>query len=435
MGRAYPGRRSRSLGLALVAALAWTVPSTALVVSEDDYVLAADQVVDDDLVVTGDGARIAGRVRGDLVAAGDELLVEGTIEGDLLFAGRNLILKGRVADDLRAAGFGARVAEGAVVGDDAYFAGFGLEALPGSRIGGDVVVRGRQALLAGSVGGGVDAQVSALALEGPIGGSVQGAVSGGDAPRFLFLIDSALDLRDVTPGFSVADGLHVLGDLQLAAPGEPDLADEQVAGTVQIERKRRPGSEGGSVDWLTLPRRAITIALVAALLSFTGGSWLGRQAQRARREPLASLAWGAALALGVGMLAAGLGLAVGLLNAVAGAVTLGGLSPAILGVGLLLEGALLAPAGILAAYVAPAVVSVALGRLALERFQPDWLEPPWRVLVTGAVLYALAISLPWLGSALGVAGALLGLGALALGGKRLFAGETEEFKESAAAPS
>lgn len=62
----------------------------------DTVVIGADEVIEDDLFVTGGTVTIDGIVRGDLFATGETVTVNGQVEGSLLISGRTLVLDGTV---------------------------------------------------------------------------------------------------------------------------------------------------------------------------------------------------------------------------------------------------------------------------------------------------------------------------------------------------
>lgn len=402
------------------------------------YVLEAGERVEDDLVITGDAARIEGTVVGDVVMTGGKLVIEGAVTGDVLFAGQSLELTGEVGDDLRFAGYALRVGPEGRVGDDLGFAGYSLESAAGSEIGGDVASAGYQTRLAGVVSGGARLEGSAVEIAGIILGDVDARASGGPRPRFLdFFFGAPFDLPDAAPGFGLGESARIGGGLAVRAPQDPGV-DDQVGGAVDFERidadGRAADGSGGFVAALgRMLSRAITLGVVAALLLWLAPETTARLAARVRREPLPCLGWGAAVALGVVGIAAGLAAAIWLLDAIAGSLTLGGLTPAIVAIGVLGEALVLTPFGVAASTVAPAIVALVVGRLALERAAPGWLDARWREVLAAALVTALACELPWIGGAIAVAIVLLGVGTLALGARRLFTGEDEDAVEGAAA--
>jgi cytoskeletal protein CcmA (bactofilin family) len=103
----------------------------------DVVIIAAGDVIEDDLYVAAGEFTLDGTVKGDLVVVGSTVTINGTVEGDLTAAGQSVIVNGSVEDDARIAGFALTVQGD--VSDDVIAAGFSLEGREGSSVGGDVL--------------------------------------------------------------------------------------------------------------------------------------------------------------------------------------------------------------------------------------------------------------------------------------------------------
>ncbi len=137
------------------------------------------EVINDDLIVSGDDLRIAGRVNGDVIAAGNTVRVTGPVTGSVMAAGSEVEVSGKVTGSVRAAG-GKVVLRGpvgrnaALAGGEVTFAREGrvardLHAAGGTlKLDGSVLrsltAAGGRAELGGSVGGGVSFEGNALSL-------------------------------------------------------------------------------------------------------------------------------------------------------------------------------------------------------------------------------------------------------------------------------
>jgi hypothetical protein len=111
-----------------------------------------------------------------------------------------------------------------------------------------------------------------------------------------------------------------------------------------------------------------------------------------------------------------------LLAIVFGLVTLGGLIPAIISIGVLTDAVLAVAFLISVYYLAPVVVSFLGGRMLLGRFQPDRASGRVLPLVIGIALYVILRAIPILGAIVAVVVVLLGLGALSIWGWRTVRG-------------
>jgi len=155
------------LGLVLFLGLA-AAPTARALEFDDDGVIPADVVVDDDVFISNDTVRVDGDVNGDLVASAFDVTINGTVGGNLIvnasklvvngpvggsvfFSGRTLQLDAPVAGSVYAVGAEVIMAEEARLDYNAYFAGFSFEMNSGAQIGRDLRIVGYQVLLNGRV--------------------------------------------------------------------------------------------------------------------------------------------------------------------------------------------------------------------------------------------------------------------------------------------
>ncbi len=185
--------------------------------SAEKFVLAADEVVADDLVVMGGDIDIKGTVDGDLVAFGGNIVVSGDVTGDVLIAGGTIKVTGDVADD--AVLGGGEVEIFSDVGDN-------LLAASGSfKMGEDSSV-GRDAIIAASDVGVYGDILRNLLVHGPIveiGGSVLGdvVIDSDGAPQILAGAEIAGDVNYTCEYDIVVDeGASIAGNVNKKIPDE-----------------------------------------------------------------------------------------------------------------------------------------------------------------------------------------------------------------------
>jgi hypothetical protein len=65
-------------------------------------------------------------------------------------------------------------------------------------------------------------------------------------------------------------------------------------------------------------------------------------------------------------------------------------------------------------YLSKLVASFLVGRLILERIKPEWAESRYWPMVLGVILFAILVSIPYVGWLIGTLAMLFGLGALFL---------------------
>ena len=158
--------------LPVLMASSLSVPVYAAVKSDDVTIVAADEVIDDDLFAAGSEVIIEGTVNGDLYAFANRISVHGTINGDVIAAGNTIEIRGSVRDDLRLAGSSILLV-GAVIGDSVSVAGNDAAIDSSTTIGGGLLFGGSSLSLDGSVGRGIMAGGQSARLDGPVGKTVR----------------------------------------------------------------------------------------------------------------------------------------------------------------------------------------------------------------------------------------------------------------------
>jgi cytoskeletal protein CcmA (bactofilin family) len=160
----------RWLWLFLLPAL--VVPATATVFRSGGTVtIPAEQVIDDDLVVSGGEVRMNGRVTGDLVVAGGDVQVAGPVGGNLIVAAGDVQVSGPVGGSVYAAS--GDVELNAPVARNVLAAGGTVVLGEAATVGRDVSVSGGEVTVRSSIGRHLRANAGTLAL-------AEGAVVGGN---------------------------------------------------------------------------------------------------------------------------------------------------------------------------------------------------------------------------------------------------------------
>lgn len=398
-------RRFALLGLiAALAALALVSGALAAEVKSGDiYRLEAGQVVEDDLIVSGNEIYIDGTVKGDLVAVGSYVEVNGTIEGDLMAAAAEVRINGTVTDDVRAAGAGVIVT--GKIGDDLFAAAGGGEGSAAfSSIGGRQVHQGLEIGRDAVIGGGAYLGAGAARVDGSVAEdlnagagtlSLAGTVGG----------DANLDVSALT----VADGARVEGMLTYSTASEGSIP-AQAAGQVRYE----PPPPAQPTD----PGPGLVGGLVRLLLTLAGFALVGwlivRFAPRLVRAPAQALAARPGQAGLYGLLAAVLLFIIPILSGLVliAILVFWGWLPALMFF-LFLTAAL-----VLAWTLSPLVTGLWLGRWLLEatgRTGGDFLA-----LAVGATLIVLLGFVPWVGWLVYLASFLLALGGAVLSRRGAF---------------
>lgn len=417
---------------------------------DDDGFIGANEVISDDVILSGGQVTMEGTINGNLIAMGEDIEISGIVNGDVLawggrvtisgrvngnvFAGAQLIaVSGPVQASLYAVGQLLKLEAPAEVEHNLMFAGLSFEQTAGAKIGRDVLTAGMQVWLAGEVGRDVTVSVDRLSLEGKVGRNVRAEVSAPskDEAADSRLLDWIARVSEMPITFKPG-GLRVSADAQiggkLAYTSSVDQAANILAqpegGVEYTYKPEETTQEQPKITILVNPLhwglgqiRALTTLLILGAL----GIWLfpaalTRSAEGVQAKPWRALAWGfVVLVVGYAALviAAGLIFVLGLVFAV---VTFGELTATVWGIGF----ALLALMGnifnLLVAHISKLVVAYALGRLILRRGSLATASQCFWALVLGIVVYQIPRSLldivPCVGPLVGFIVTLFGLGAL-----------------------
>jgi len=393
------------LGLLLLVAATAGLAQAATFRAGDRVVVAADEVLADDLYATGSTVEILGRVEGDVVAAGATVTVSGEVTGDLIASASTVRVDGRVGDDARLAGGLVRV--DGTVDDDLVGAGASIELGPGATVGGDLAAAAGQVLVDGVIAGDARLGAGAVELRGDVEGTLHAEVGGRQGPSPTFWPGVPDELERVADGFTFGPDARVGGDLTIVAPGEPPVDAERVGGRYAFEPDPGPAPRSWAVR---IVERYLLLLLVGAAIWAFAPRWTAGSADRVAGAPGSSGLLGAATLIGAPLALALFLALLGGVAAVAALADLPGLSVGLVFVGLAVALVLAALLGLGLAVVAPAVVGLTVGRWLLSRSQAG-AATGLGALALGLLLVALATWLPVVGALAGLLVAALGIGA------------------------
>ena len=400
----------------------------------DNVVIAADEVIDDDLYVGAGTFTLDGTVKGDLVVFGGTITINGTVEGDLLAVGQAVIINGAVEDDVRASGAAITVSSGATIGDDLVGGAYSLEMANGSQAGGDLLFGGFQALLAGDIAGDVKVAANSVAITGSVGGDVEAEVgeagAGPSFSPFMFMPDmpqlpTVPGGLSIGPNASIGGKLSYTGPVEIEAPAgiETEYTTPAVAPGDEVEEA--PSVAQRILNWvLDLIRSFISLLIVGLLVVWLAPKCVKQFVDILEEKPLPSLGWGVAaiFAIPIALL-----ITVGFSAALAvifGVLTFGDLSATSILIGLYLGFSIFLVAYLMAVWGAKIIVSVWLGRLIAQRSSTTLEQSKIWPFLIGMVIVILLTAIPLLGGLIGFVITLLGLGALGLWLWQAYKGET-----------
>jgi hypothetical protein len=372
----------------------------------DTIIIPENEVIDDDLFISGNRVEVNGTIRGDLFASGSYVTVNGTVEGSLFITGQTLVANGPVGGSLYSGGYALTIADGATIGRNTFFGGFSLDTEAESAVGRSLYAGGYQMVLNGQVADDVQVGSGALEVNGIVGGNVSGEVSPAEetAPSFFM------------PSFP--------GAVPILPPGLRISTGAEIGGLIDVvETPITPPDEGGGRSLIfrlgsALGVRAgefITLLIVGGLLLRFWPASLEQPVAEARERPLPSAGWGclvtAIVLVGIPLLA----LIIFLVAALGGLVTFGQLFNDLLSLGAASLGLFITVFTFVVSVVTKAVVAFLVGRLILQAAASQLEAGGWHnfaALALGALIYEILRAVPLFGWLIAVIVTLIGLGAI-----------------------
>ena len=387
--------------------------------------LPAGQVIDDDVIISGDNVVIDGTVNGDLLAFGSNVKVNGVVKGSLVAAGQTIEVNGDISGSIYAGSSSMILGEKAKIGRNVYYGGFGLESRPGSEIGRDLAMGGYQAVLSGNVARDVYVALGALHLNGTVGRDVYAQVGAPNRgfegmPFFSFPGSPAM----VAAGLHVGNEAKIGGKLTYTSEARQESAvNAQPAGGIVYQTpvpaktpEQKPQPQKIVFDaghwFLARLREFVTLLVLGGLALWLIPNYFTRWVNLAKSKPVPSAGWGF-LSLVVGYCGVVmLGLSILALAIFLGVITLGGLSGTVFGVGFSTLGLAFTVFSLCVSYGSKLVVAYLVGKLVIEKtFPQSTVHRVWP-LVLGTVIYILIRSIPFLGWLIGFLVTIIGLGAI-----------------------
>jgi len=374
--------------------------------SGDNVVIGAEEVIDDDLFVSGGRVEVNGTVRGDLLAAGAEVIVNGDVEGSLAIAGQTLVVNGTIGGSVYGGAYSLSIGPEAEVGRNVYFGGFSLMTESGSTIGRSLYTGTYQTIHNGEVANNVEVGSAALEINGRVGGDVRGEVADPEAttrPVFMPGFPGAVAIID--PGLRVSNQAEIGGDVDVTVT---QVDEDGAAGTLAFALETTLRQRLGEFIALLIVG-GILLRFWPGLMRRAGAETQARPLPSAGRGCLATLLFFVAVPGAIIVLIA--------LTFLGGVVTFGQLSGTILGLGATALGFAIATFLFVLTIVTKAVVAFWGGRLLLARLSPQ-MQPGWQTdflaLVLGALIYEILRAIPLVGWLIAIVVMIVGLGAIYL---------------------
>ncbi len=414
--------------LFLVFTLGFGVATTAKAVEfDEDGIVEANEVIDDDLFIGGDTVEINGTVNGDVIAFGSVVKVNGIVNGSLVTGAQSILVNGKVDGSVYASSSTITLGSEAEIGRNLYYGGFNLSAESGSIVEKDLLVGAYQALLSGHVGRDVRAGVGALEINGFVGNDVYAEVAGPAEGQQTYFFPGAPGVETLVPsGIRISKDAEIGGSLEYKSSADQSAAIEiSPAGGItfeydpELDPQYDPDEIGEIsssalvISWLVKQVRVfITLMLLGGLIVWQVPALLNKVGEKVERESMPSLGWGLVSVLIVYL---GAFIVAGLIIAGAiffGVITLGELSRVILTVGFSSLALIMAAFGLLVSYGSKILVAYMVGKLLIRWLAPKFEDQPIWPMILGVLIYTFLRAIPYVGFTIGVFVTLIGIGAM-----------------------
>ena len=390
--------------------------------------IGVDEVINDDLYVTAESLILNGTIKGDLIVFGKYAEINGVVEGDLLGAAQNIIINGEVKDDVRAGAAAIILNEKAKVGSDFIIAAYSVETKKSSLIGGSAVGASAQALYSGEIVKDMKHVASSVSLQGSVGKNVNVEVGSKDDQMPFTPAQFIQDLPPVPtlkPGLTIGDSAKIGGSLTYTGSAVANIPESVISGEVthllpKVETDQPSDGtvntpQAMAVSWvLDNLRLLVTLIILGLLLVWLFPVLIKRPIDSLESQPLPSLGYGVVSYLLFWVATFVLLLAIIIAAVMLGILTLGGLSAAIIFIGLAVLMMLITLFLLVTAYLTKLIVGYWAGHWVLSKIKPDAANNPYWSLIVGVAILVILVAIPFVGWLLSVVITCLGLGSLFL---------------------
>ena len=138
---------------------------------EGTILIKENEVINDDLYITGDKIIINGIVNGDVLATGKSIIVNGYIRDSAMTIAKEVTISGNIGHGLRVAGFNLLI--NGTIGKDLLIAGSKITLSKNAIIGGSVLFAGTELNVNGLINGDIIGSGSLVNIQNKIMGSAQ----------------------------------------------------------------------------------------------------------------------------------------------------------------------------------------------------------------------------------------------------------------------
>lgn len=360
--------------------------------------IPSEQVIDQDVFLTGPQPTIEGTVNGDVFIVGSEAAINGNVNGSAFVLAEKLDLNGKVNGSLYVSAVEVNQSSYGQIDRSLYALALSLITESDSQIGRDVKVLAMSARLQGQIAGNTEAII------GPW--------------EFLKLIGDFINQNIIGFNYKQQSVVKIEAEPVPSQAGIPYLA------SIRLEEKDTDPS--ALAEWgIEALKSLLNFIVVGGLVLWMFPRKFKLFASKVKEEPLTSAGYGVLVLINgylvpvVGLfLVSGLLIGLLVLSLPSLALTFFGI-----GFGLLLTIFTIFQAAI--SFISKAIVAYLVGSLILSKIVPGVLKYSFLPLLLGLLIYIPLASIPYIGFVIGLVTTLLGLGAIWLGLKKSSSQEQE----------
>lgn len=388
--------------------------------------VAANEVIDDDVILSGASVTMDGTINGDLIVTASTVTINGTVNGSVVLVAQSAMINGKINGTIYGAAASLTLGANAAVKRNLIYAGASVKTEKGSTVGRDAMLAGYQLLLNGEVGRDVKAAAGAVELNGKVGRDVQvdvGEPSPGFGQNAPFVnIPGMPPLID--PGLRISPEAKIGGKLTYTSAVEQiqTIQSKPESGVVyqtpmpdEDRTTRSPRTTNVSADignWvLGRVRELITLLIIGLLAVWKLPTLMKDLTEMLEDEMLSSAGWGVVTWLGGFIGTALIAILLLIIGGLTWVITLGELSGTVFSLGFSVLSAAFAVFWFLASYGSKVVVAYFAGKWITEKLSPT-LQNNYALMSIGVVIYVVLASIPLFGWLVGIAATIIGLGAM-----------------------
>ncbi|HUN09641.1 MAG TPA: hypothetical protein PLQ56_23755 [Aggregatilineales bacterium] len=274
----------------------------------DQCVIAAEEVIEDDLFILCRTLTVDGRITGNLLGAATRAVINGQVDGDVYLLAGQLDVTGQVGDDLIFGGAVLRLLpEATFSGRDPSLMYLSLSTAqePEGQFPGSIIGAGYQTQLDGTTSGNVNYWGSALQIDGIVRGDVEATVGDSNSLGLsqvqAIRIPFEWNVDLLPPGLSIGTSGQVEGNLRYTGIGQGEIAGQVTGRTEYVQTVLQPDltaiitpeQQPGLGTFLTQSlREFITLLVIGVIALFVVPRSYLSPARSLRQRPLRSFGAG-----------------------------------------------------------------------------------------------------------------------------------------------